>query len=448
MTEENLDNKANDLFRRQVMLRRQEKWRGAIHLAQPLSRPLITVASALVIIATICLLTLGTVNRKARASGVIVPTNGALPILSNGAGIVTAIRIDEGQIVRKGQTLFEIRNEHRDLRGETSVQLREQLELRRKMQLESLSLRESQFRAERASLEGRMSASRKQEVQLADEIQIAQRKYDLVEKDFQSNKALQGAGYISELQRERKEQELLDGLARKKSLERTLTQLQGEQIELSAQMASTKTRLDSDIGILKSDLASIEQQLIETDGRFGTVVSAPQDGVIGTINVQVGQSINAQKSVATLIPVSVDAMHHPEVRPPLEVQLFVSGQAIGFVEAGQKVNMRYPAFPYQLFGLQEGTVQDVSRTPLTPSELPELLAGTILSGAQVGGQPTTREALYRVRIQMKSQSVSAYGRKYYLRPGMMLEADIVQERQKIWQLFFGPALALMERSKS
>jgi membrane fusion protein len=127
----------------------------------------------------------------------------------------------------------------------------------------------------------------------------------------------------------------------------------------------------------------------------------------------------------------------------LEVDLYAPSRTAGFVARGQNVLIRYEAFPYQKFGLQKGIVIDISATPFAPNELPQNLASTILANAQknaFGGNGG--EALYRIRVHPEKQTIQAYGRSEYLKPGMTLEADIRQDSRKIWEWIAEPLLAM------
>ena len=59
----------------------------------------------------------------------------------------------------------------------------------------------------------------------------------------------------------------------------------------------------------------------------------------------------------------------------LEARLFGPSRSIGFVRPGQRVLLRYEAYPYQKFGSYEGVVKSVSRTTVGPGELAEASAG-------------------------------------------------------------------------
>jgi membrane fusion protein len=115
--------------------------------------------------------------------------------------------------------------------------------------------------------------------------------------------------------------------------------------------------------------------------------------------------------------------------------LFSPSRAIGFVRPGQRVLLRYQAFPYQKFGQYEGTVVYVSRSAISPGELSQQLAGlTSLYGANV--------PVYRITVSLAHQAVTAYGQPIPLQPGMELEASVVIESRRLIEWVFDPLFTL------
>jgi membrane fusion protein len=108
----------------------------------------------------------------------------------------------------------------------------------------------------------------------------------------------------------------------------------------------------------------------------------------------------------------------------------------GFVEKGQRVLLRYAAYPYQKFGMGNGEVIEVSRSPYVVQELPTHIAAT-LSGIAQSGDP-----VYRVTVRVTDQAVQAYGRAHELKAGMLAEADIVQDTRKLWEWVLEPVFSL------
>ncbi|HLO95644.1 MAG TPA: hypothetical protein VK195_15130, partial [Burkholderiaceae bacterium] len=50
--------------------------------------------------------------------------------------------------------------------------------------------------------------------------------------------------------------------------------------------------------------------------------------------------------------------------------------------------------------------------------------------------------LYRIRVALDRQDVQAYGASLPLKPGMSLDADVLQQRQKVWEWVLEPILAV------
>jgi membrane fusion protein len=85
-------------------------------------------------------------------------------------------------------------------------------------------------------------------------------------------------------------------------------------------------------------------------------------------------------------------------------------------------------------------VRDVSRTPVNPQDLPAGQAQALLQAAQ------SQEPLYRIRVRLAQQDIEAYGERQPLKPGMALEADVMQDRRAVWEWLLEPVLAMRARA--
>ena len=126
----------------------------------------------------------------------------------------------------------------------------------------------------------------------------------------------------------------------------------------------------------------------------------------------------------------------------LAAHLYARSRTAGLVQAGQPVRLRLAAYPYQKFGMARGAIESVSRTPLSARDLP---AG---SGQALSGVSQSDEPVYVITVALEKQWVDAYGRTQPLQPGMTLEADVAQERRRIWEWLLEPALAASGRAEA
>lgn len=115
----------------------------------------------------------------------------------------------------------------------------------------------------------------------------------------------------------------------------------------------------------------------------------------------------------------------------MQAYLYAPSRAIGFVKPGDKVQMRYQAYPYQKFGQAQGKVTHVAKVALSGNEL------TGLAQQANGGEP-----LYRITVDLSAQTVKAYGRQQALQAGMLLEADILQEQRRLYEWVLEPLYTL------
>jgi membrane fusion protein len=148
--------------------------------------------------------------------------------------------------------------------------------------------------------------------------------------------------------------------------------------------------------------------------------------------------VQAGQTLATLVPLV--STPNPlgtftNRNMPLEAHLFAPSRTAGFLKAGQLVYLRYAAYPYQKFGLHSGSVTAISDTPFATNELPANLAPQLIA------QNGSNEALFRINVRLDQQAIQSHGEAIALKPGLTLEADIVQERRKVWEWALEPLLA-------
>ena len=56
------------------------------------------------------------------------------------------------------------------------------------------------------------------------------------------------------------------------------------------------------------------------------------------------------------------------------------------------------------------------------------------------------EASYRVTVSLEQQHISAYGKPQPLKPGMLVEADIIQRKGKLWEWITEPIKGFGQRA--
>ena len=180
---------------------------------------------------------------------------------------------------------------------------------------------------------------------------------------------------------------------------------------------------------------------VHVDARDEVAHVTVHDGMVTARTFSVGQGVQAGHTLLTLIPQTLqDAANGQPAE--LRAQLYAPSRTAGFIEPGQTVWLRYAAYPYQTFGMAPGEIEAVSRTPINPQDLPAGQAQALLAAAQVN------EPLYRIDVRIQHQHIVAYGERQWLKPGMALEADVIQDRRAVWEWVMEPVLAVSANARA
>lgn len=383
---------------------------------------------------------IGSATRKSHVIGVLLPVKGSVSINAPSTGILIRNIVYEGQHIRAGDPMFELSTEKHSSNGELSLLIAQQLVVRERSLEQEQRIRIARYHEKKTALKQRLQAVAAEKIQLEAEMELAKQRLELARQSLTTFEKLADSGYVSLAQTQQKKEEVIDQSARLRNLGRSQVQLHATYQDVKAELDAQEPNLESDLAHIQQSKASLQQEIAVNSNQRSFLIKAPQEGVVTTVIYHPGQAIDAGQVLATLISgQKSDSGSTYE----LEVQLYAPTRTAGFLAIGQPVLIRYNAFPYQKFGLQKGTITDISRTPIAPNELPYNLASTILSNAQQNRFGlNSNEALYRIKVRPENQQINIYGKAQALKPGMTLEADIIQERRKIWEWIAEPLLAI------
>lgn len=428
----------NLLFRNEVIQRQGTRWLGSIQLLQPISSTLIAIVSALISASLVLFIFFGSYGKKAKVSGVTVPIAGSVSVTSSTGGIIRNMRVREGLFVEKGSPLLDIVTPRDGENGDVGQLIEQQIRIRQSTLQSERRARLAQDSERRRSAEAKLSNLNLEFNQLNEEILLVKARKTFAEESVKKLQTLQESGFVSSSQTQQKQEDLIDIVSRLGALIRSRTQLENTRISLMSEWNNLSIALDADLSQIDRAIAGTDQELAENSTRRASRILAPESGMVTAISYQEGQTIGVGQTILNIVA----SDRATNLNPKVEVHLFAPSKTIGFVTPGQIVRIRFQSFPYQKFGLYEGAITNVSKTPFAPSELPANLASTILSNSQqtiLGFN--SNEALFRIKVQLNSQSVSLYGRSQPLKAGMTLEADIMQDRRKIWEWIAEPLIA-------
>ncbi|MBK9135399.1 MAG: HlyD family efflux transporter periplasmic adaptor subunit [Betaproteobacteria bacterium] len=417
------------LFRPEALAERRTPWLGTVLLAPQLSHRVYTAVAAVAAAAILALLFGASFTRTARLNGWLVPPQGVVRVMAPRPGVVTALHVSEGAQVRQGQPLVTLSDELQSAAlGGVQAQVARHLGERSRSLDEEREHQRGLLDKQQRALTERLSAMRGEEAQFTREIELLKARVAIARRNESLHREQFRQGFISEMRLQIVESEALEQVARLSALERSLMTLRREKLAVSAEMGELPLRLGKEIATLDRSAAQVGQERAEAEARREIVIPAPGDGTVTAIQAVVGAAAGHAVPLLAIVP----ANHR------LEAHLYGPSRSIGFVQPGQRVLVRYPAFPYQRFGHHEGVVASVSRTAVGPADLPAPLAGVLGSAGSAG----TPEPIYRIVVELARQSVTAYGQTMALQPGMSLEADVSLERRRLAEWVLEPLYAV------
>lgn len=419
------------LFRTEVIAERQSQWLGAVMLAPRASFRLFTLLAIVVAAAVIALLFFANYTRTARINGWLLPQEGVIRVYAPRPGVVGSLDVKEGSHVQLGDRLLTLSDELQSSAvGATQEQITQQLAQRRASLIEERRQQQLLQRQQQRALANRAGALRSEEEQLQGDIQLLKERVAIAARAEALHQAQFKEGFISEMRLQQVQADLIEQRARLSAAERARLVSIRERMTVEAELIDLPIKAAKETALLDRNIAQLEQERAEAEAKREIVVEAPHDGTVTAIQIVPGAKADTGAPLLSIVP--------PDMQ--LEAHLYGPSRAVGFVRPGQRVLLRYQAYPYQRFGHYEGVVTSVSRTALNPGELNQQLAGlTSLTGATAG---VATEPIYRITVKLASQTVKAYGAEVPLQAGMLLEADVTLERRRLFEWVLDPLYAI------
>jgi membrane fusion protein len=370
-----------------------------------------------------------TYTRRTAVSGLLVPAKGIAKIYAGSGETIKELRVKDGQHVEAGDVLY-VLSADRSMQGEGSsasssaeeallstVHQRQSILAMQAQQQEMLAKQQlAQATTQLSGLKSEVAAIDAQIVTQQALVASAQLQYERYLSLAQQQ-------YIGDLAAQQRKDQWLDQQAKLQELKLSKLNMSRQIASAESDVAEIPTKEKQNLAELSRMRSEMEREGVTTKAQSSDVLVAPIGGTVTAIAGQPGQKVTNQPLLAILPKDS-----------ELEADLYAPSSAVGFIKVGQRVRMRYSAFPYQKFGQYEGVVSEISRTALVSQELPPQLAAL---SQQSGG-----EGSFRIEVKLKTQFVKVYGNRLELTPGMQLQADVMEDTRTLFEWVLEPLHSL------
>lgn len=387
----------------------------------------------------------GRIDIVATAQGRLIPDSRSKVVQPMETAVVAAIHVRDGQTVRAGELLIEL-----DATQTTAdtTRIKEELEsvTAEAARAEALlvAIQAGQLRggasagqssAERRLLEGEWLAYSSRLAQI--EAEIERRRAELQSssetlsklretlpliraraEDFQR---LQHDNFVSRHALLEKQQAAIEAgrdLAAQEAKSRELSAalLEGER-QRAALVAETRRATLEKRREAQTRAGALAQEWAKAGNRGERMrLTAPVAGTVQQLAVHtVGGVVTPAQALLVVVPED----------NPLEVEAFLENKDIGFVRAGQTVEVKVETFPFTKYGAIEGQVTQVSGDAI---------------------QDEQRGLIYAARIKLARTTLEVDGRTVHLTPGMAVTAEVKTGRRRVVEYFLSPLLQYGQES--
>jgi hemolysin D len=399
----------------------------------------------------------GRLDIIAVAEGKLVPETYLKIVQPADSGILREILVKEGDRVEAGQVLMRMdpevsKADSKILRAELTLK---RLQLRRiDAELAGTPLArqaedppelferiEAQYKANRQAYQDALAQEQAGLAKAREELAAAQqvlRKLQEILPTYQAQEAayeklgknsLAGRLQVLDKQRERieKEQDLKAQERMVQSLKATIAQAEKRLAQITS---NYRQQLHNERVEAQAQLEKTRQEWAKQE-RKNTLLElkAPQAGVIKDLATHTpGAVVSPGTVLMTLVPGD----------EKLQAEVQVKNEDIGFVHEGQPVKVKLAAYPFQKYGMVEGTVSHVSADA---TERPQAREDkdTSLDNAPA---PLT----YKAIISLTAQAIERDGERFALSPGMQVVAEINQGQRTILEYLLSPVQGVFQEA--
>lgn len=391
-------------------------------LAQPVLNHVLSIFLTTLMIAAIAFCAVTTYARTEAARGEIAAASGFSALVAEQSGVIDVVAVKAGQRVTRGQVLARLaRPQVVVASGDTNAlsidharAMLRNLDLQLAENARSIAAAHAQIAQIRNGAGISAGAAHARRSLSEQRTRVAQNRLRGLEQLATEGVVTQMAVDQARVQSMQLYQEEADADLAINEISRgrdeRINLLEGKGYDLAQQAA-----------MLQNERLQIAKQLIEVQAQQELLIVAPEAGTVAVVAIRPGQRVEVGQRMMAIAKSDAE----------LTAVLLIPSKAIGLIEPGQRVSLKYDAFPFQTFGLRYGRVTRVENASLDAEQ----------AAPEEGGS----DRRFLVEIKPEETFVSAYGRHRPLRVGMMLTADIEVERRTILAWWLSPLLSLTGR---
>lgn len=411
------------LFRPESTVAKRQTLLGDVILLQPLSIRIFSAGIFIFTTIAVALLYNSNYSKNISAPGILTPIDGVLKVFSPRQGVVISKRVEEGQVIKSGDVLYEIsadtnfigESDRIDSAYDSSSEL---LNARKDIIQKDNEANTALSMLEISEQKMRVTSLQNEIKEIDVEITLQEKRLELKNKQYERYVETERDGFISPLGLQEKYDAILEQQGRIRQMLRAKILLVRQLTETTGQLSVIDQKKKLAESLLSRQKLDVDAGQVAAQSTRRTLVIAPQGGTVAAIFAQPGQLMESQVML-TLIPKNAK----------LEGQVLVSSAHISQIVKGGKVVLRIKSYPYIRYGTLVGKVEAISATTLSRAEQTE--SGLL-------DRSTGNDGYFRIRILLPAQHLLYKNQELKLRSGMNIEAQFPTEKKSLMSWLFSP----------
>jgi len=401
--------------------------RAAVDLRTPRTARMLLAAALALLVAFITWAHFAVLDEVKRGNGKVIPSRQIQVVQTLEGGIVQAILVQEGAIVKAAQPLMTIADtkfaaelgEIRERRaaiaarvarlqaeagGRTSLVFPDEL---REASPRSVESEQSVFdtRARKVAQEADVVAQ--QEARLTESLKLLTRELELTRK-------LYAQKVVPEIEMLR--------------LERQASEMRGQLAEAQSRIvnirAAFQSQADEDLAKSRGDLAVLEENIKSAQDRVArTELRSPVHGIVNRLNVNtIGAVVQPGVNLMDIVPLDDSLLVEGRIRP----------QDIAFIRPEQAAVVKFTAYDSSVYGSLKGKVERISADTIVDEKSPD--------------RAERQENFYRVVVRTEKNHLGNSENQLPIIPGMVATVEVLTGSKTVLDYIVKPARMLRDEA--
>lgn len=254
-----------DLFRQEVIDERKNRLHGEVVLKQTVSsKMMVTALIAIILIAAVWVV-FGEYARTEQARGILVTTEPSAKILATRAGVITDLKVSEGDRVEKGSIIAIINLESRNSDGIAgAATVLGTLDTRKDLSRQQIAIMETRAIGEKSRLNKQIVSTSNQIKDVEAQIGFQRDIVESNQKLFEKIEVVVARGFVSQVDYEARRQNLLSSKQALSRLEQQLISLEGEIGRARSEISQIALNTSQEVSSMNSSIETLTQQQAQT----------------------------------------------------------------------------------------------------------------------------------------------------------------------------------------